>query len=110
MDVQAQEYLQQKNWVQAIDLYNKLLTNKKNSIEQIVSYLTDRAECYLELNNHQAVITDSKHIVKLSPDNNSYNVCLARKRLIHSLYMMKRYTGKLVLFIMCNVTHLVLYA
>lgn len=94
MEVQAQEFLRQKNWMQAIDLFNRLLTNKNSSVEQVVSYLTDRAECYLELNNHQAVITDSKHIIKLSPDINNYNVCLARKRLIHSLYMLKRYTGK----------------
>lgn len=94
MEVQAQECLRQKNWIQAIDLYNRLLNNKKNTIEQIVCFLTDRAECYLELNNHQAVISDSKHIIKLSPDINNYNVCLARKRLIHSLFMLKRYTGK----------------
>lgn len=96
MEEQAQDFLRQKCWVQAIDLYNRLLNNKTISVEQVVSYLTDRAECYLELNNHQAVITDSKHIIKLSPDINNYNVCLARKRLIHSLYMLKRYTGKQV--------------
>lgn len=94
MELQAQEYLKQKNWVQAIELLNKLLTNKQNSVEQIVGYLTDRAECFLELNNHQAVIIDSKNIIKLCPDQTNYNVCLARKRLIHSLYMIKRYTGK----------------
>lgn len=94
MEVEAQECLRQKNWIQAIDLYNRLLNNKKNTIEQVVSFLTDRAECYLEMNNHQAVISDSKHIIKLSPDINNYNVCLARKRLIHSLFMLKRYTGK----------------
>lgn len=94
MEVQAQECLRQKNWIKAIELYNKLLSNKKISVEQVVSFLTDRAECYLELNNHQAVITDSKHIIKLSPDINNYNVCLARKRIINSLYMLKRFTGK----------------
>ncbi|XP_056643763.1 probable helicase with zinc finger domain [Diorhabda sublineata] len=92
MEMQAQEYLKQKNWVQAIELLNKLLTNNQNSIEQLVSYLTDRAECFLELNNHQAVIIDSKSIIKLCPDQTNYNVCLARKRLIHSLYMIKRFT------------------
>lgn len=94
MEVQAQECLRQKNWLQAIDLYNRLLNNKKNTIEQVVSFLTYRAECYLELNNYQAVISDSKHIIKLLLDINNYNVCLARKRLIHSFYMLKRNTGK----------------
>nr|XP_023024171.1 probable helicase with zinc finger domain isoform X1 [Leptinotarsa decemlineata] len=91
MELQAQEYLKQKNWIQAIDLYNKLLSNKQNTIELIVSYLTDRAECFLELNNHHGVIVDSKNIIKLSQDHTSYNVCLARKRLIHSLYMLKMF-------------------
>ncbi|KAJ8965500.1 hypothetical protein NQ314_004088 [Rhamnusium bicolor] len=94
MDMQAQEYFKQKNWIQAIDLYNKLLGNKQNTIEQIISYLTNRAQCFLELNNYQAVIIDSKNIIKLAQDHN-YNVCLARKRLIHCLYLLKRFAGNL---------------
>ncbi|KAJ8977194.1 hypothetical protein NQ317_018077 [Molorchus minor] len=80
MDLQAQEYLKQKNWIQAIDIFNKLLGNQQNTLDQVISYLSDRAECFMELNNYQAAI-----------DPNSYNVNLARKRLIHSLYLLKRY-------------------
>ncbi|CAH1119647.1 unnamed protein product [Phaedon cochleariae] len=92
MESQAQEYLKQKNWNKAIELYTRLLRNNgQNTVEQVISYLTDRAECFLEMNNHPAVIVDSKDIIKLSQDHGSYNVCLARKRLIHSLYMLKRF-------------------
>lgn len=94
MDLQAQEFMKQKNWLQAIELFNKLLANKHNSLDQVINYFTDRAECFLELQNYACVIVDSKSVIKLSPDKNSYNVCLARKRLIHSLYSLKKYTGK----------------
>lgn len=94
MELQAQEYLKQKNWIQAIDLYNKLLSNKQITLEQVISYLTIRAECFMEINNYQAVIADSKQVIKLIQDHNNHNVCLARKRLIHCLCLLKRFTGK----------------
>ncbi|KAJ8919966.1 hypothetical protein NQ315_006495 [Exocentrus adspersus] len=91
MELQAQKYLKQKNWTQAIDLYNKLLENEQNTMEQVVGYLTERAECFMETNNYQAVIADSKHVIQLFEDHDDYNVTLARKRLIHCFCLLKRF-------------------
>lgn len=94
MEVQANEYLRQKDWTKAVDLYNKLLQNQQINKQQIVSYLLGRSECLLELGCHEAVVIDCKNIIKLiAGKNENGNDSRARKRLVHALFLLKRFTG-----------------
>lgn len=97
MEVQANEYLRQKDWTKAVDLYNKLLQNQQINKQQIVSYLLGRSECFLELGRHEAAVADCKNIIKmLAGRNENHSGSKARKRLVHALYLLKRFSGNTI--------------
>ncbi|EFA00306.1 probable helicase with zinc finger domain [Tribolium castaneum] len=91
MEVQAANHVKNREWAQALEIYNKLLQKQENGEEQLVSYCLDRSECLYHLGHHERVITDCKHILKsFSGKYNSTNEPRTRIQLIRSLFAINR--------------------
>ncbi|XP_076263700.1 helicase with zinc finger [Rhynchophorus ferrugineus] len=92
MELQAaEELLRQKNWKKAAELYTITLKNKSTNNEQIVYSLYGRSECFFQLNNHIAVVNDCKNIIEIAGNQNNGIILLARKKLIHSLFLLNKF-------------------
>lgn len=95
-EAQAHELVRRKEWTRAIDLYDQLLSSglNKHSRERVVACLLGRSECYLELGRHEAVVADCRKIIKLLADANENNTgARARRRLVHALFSLRRFSG-----------------
>lgn len=96
-EAQAHEFVRKKEWIRAIELYDQLLSvgfNKQINKDRVVSCLLGRSECCLELGRHEAVVADCRRIIKLLADGNENNTgARARRRLVHALFSLRRFSG-----------------
>lgn len=103
LEAEAHELVRRKEWVRAIELYDQLLGGSNNGKQQIninrervVACLLGRSECCLELGRHEAVVSDCRRIIKLLADGNEQNnSARARRRLVHALFSLRRFSGKI---------------
>lgn len=97
-EAQAHELVRRKEWSKALELYDQLLTTgltKHVSKERVVACLLGRSECCLELGRHEAVVADCRKIIKLLADaNENNNGSRARRRLVHALFSLRRFSGE----------------
>lgn len=101
-EAEAHELVRRKEWSRAVDLYDELLGNgalgKNISKERVVACLLGRSECCLELGRHEAVVADCRRIIKLLADGHENSTgARARRRLVHALYSLRRFSG------ICNI-------
>lgn len=96
-EAQAHELVRRKEWLRALELYDQLLQsglNKQISKERVVACLLGRSECCLELGRHELVVSDCRKIIKLLADGNESNTgTRARRRLVHALFSLRRFSG-----------------
>lgn len=96
-EIQAHDLTLRKEFSQAVQLYDLILgpnsNNFKTSKERVIACLMGRAECCQELNRHETVIVDCRRVLKLISDGevNALGIRV-RRRLVHSLYKLKRYS------------------
>lgn len=94
MEVQAANYVKNREWSLALELYNKLLQNQNNGEQQLISYCLDRCECLYHLGHHEMVINDCRHILKsFNGKYNSTHEPRTRIHLIRSLFAINRFAG-----------------
>lgn len=96
---QAHDLLCQKEWQSAMQLYDQLLTCPNASLvtkpskERTIAYLIGRTECQLELKLYENLVTDCRRLLLLLIETDATStVSRIRRRLIHGLYRLKRYT------------------
>lgn len=96
-EAQAHEFVRKKEWIRAVELYDQLLSvgfNKQINKDRVVACLLGRSECCLELGRHEAVVADCRRIIKLLADGNENNSgARARRRLVHALFSLRRFSG-----------------
>lgn len=96
-EAEAHDLVRRKEWARAIELYDQLLGSglgKHISKERVVACLLGRSECCLELGRHEAVVSDCRRIIKLLADGNENNSgARARRRLVHALFSLRRFSG-----------------
>lgn len=96
-EAQAHELVRRKEWIRAVEIYDQLLStglNKNISKERVVACLLGRSECCLELGKHEVVVADCRRIIKLLADGNENNTgARARRRLVHALFSLRRFSG-----------------
>lgn len=96
-EAQAHELVRRKEWTRAVELFDQLLgsgINKQITKERVVACLLGRSECCLELGRHEAVVQDCRRIIKLLADANENNTgARARRRLVHALFSLRRFSG-----------------
>lgn len=90
MEQQAKDYLGKRDWLKAVELYNKLLLTKPHNKDTVVSYLDGRSQCLLELGQYEGVVNDCKKILKLSDCKDDGNDKV-RSRLVQALFALQRY-------------------
>ncbi|XP_063235527.1 probable helicase with zinc finger domain [Bacillus rossius redtenbacheri] len=97
LEVQAYELLRRREWFRAAELFDQLLSPvflKSVSAAKIVCFLLGRAECMHELGQHETVVSDCRHVLKLLGEVHSignYGI-IARRCLVHSLFALGRFT------------------
>lgn len=102
LEAEAHELVRRKDWVRAIEIYDQLLGGSNAtkqpiniSRERVVACLLGRSECCLELGRHEAVVSDCRRIIKLLADGNEHNnSARARRRLVHALFSLRRFSGE----------------
>lgn len=100
MDGQAHELLSRREWTKAAELYNQLLRNKEIHVQECVSYLSGRSECFYNLGQYEAVVADCRTIINLLTDEiDVENESIARKRLVYALFQLRRFAGTFFLTI-----------
>lgn len=94
-ELQAAECVRQKQWSQAVQLYDQILNNNYNykcPKDKIISCLMGRSECNVELEKYDAVLQDCRKLIKLVNESDRSNVgARARQRLVRSLFKLKRF-------------------
>lgn len=99
MEEQASEFLRRKDWAKGVEVYNQLL-NKQANKQQVISCLFGRSECFSELGQFEAVVSDCRRIIALLiGENEDSNSSIAYRRLIHALFSMRRFSGLLFCFL-----------
>lgn len=101
----AHDLLRQKDWLPALQLYEQLLLNvssaatptKTATVDQTIAHLIGLTECQLQLNQYENLVTDCRRLLPLlllddTVTEASSTVTRIRRRLIHGLYCLKRYT------------------
>lgn len=96
-EAQAHEFLRRREWGRAAELFDQLLGPSLNNgipKEKVVGFLLGRSECCLELGRHEAVVSDCRRVIKLLADVDcgSNNGARARRRLVHALFSLRRFT------------------
>lgn len=94
MEAKAIEHVRKKEWIRAAEIYNQLLLNKHLNKQQIVAYLLNRSECFLELRQHEAVVADCRKVISVLADRKDDNESNARRRLVYALLALHRFAGK----------------
>lgn len=100
MEALANEHLSRKEWSSAAEIYDKILMSRSASMNQVVNCLLGRSECFIQMGQHEAVISDCRKIIKCLENGGEETVgCKfrARTNLIHSLLQLKRYAGRKIL-------------
>lgn len=94
MDVQATNFVKNREWGLALDSYNKLLQKSNNSEQDILTYLLDRSECLYQLGHHESVISDCREILKtFGGKYNNLNEPRTRTIMMRSLFAVYRLAG-----------------
>lgn len=95
---QAHELVRRKEWLNAIQIFDQILSptasNFKITNVRIIGCLFGRTECYLELKNYEAAIGDCRRLLKMLSETEEEACSTSariKRRLIHSLYKLKRY-------------------
>lgn len=96
-EIEAHNLVRGKEWMNALLIYDQILTPSTNNFktpkERIIGCLVGRTECNMELKNYDAVITDCRRLLKMLNDTEICSTYFRiRRRLIHSLYKLKRYS------------------
>lgn len=94
-ETQAHDLLRQRDWQSAIQLYDQLLSSPtiQSTTEQTIAHLIGRTECQLELKLYDNLVVDCRRLLLLLLETDaSSTVSRVRRRLIHGLYRLKRYT------------------
>lgn len=94
MDIQAHELLNRREWTKAAEIYNQLLRNKEIHLQECITYLLGRSECFYNLGQYEAVVADCRTIINLLVDEiDVEGETIARKRLVYALFQLRRFTG-----------------
>lgn len=94
MDIQAHELLNRREWTKAAELYNQLLRNKDIHLQECITYLLGRSECFYNLGQYEAVVADCRTIINLLIEEiDVEGETIARKRLVYALFQLRRFAG-----------------
>lgn len=94
-EARAQELLRRKEWYRAKTIFDQLLGPDFSAImskDRVISYLVGRSECCSELGLFESAVLDCHNTIKLLPDGVSNNVAKVRRRLVHALISLRRFT------------------
>lgn len=94
MDVQAHELLSRREWTKAAELFNQLLRSKDINVQECISYLLGRSDCFYNLGQYEAVVADCRTIINLLTEEiDVESESIARKRLVYALFQLRRFAG-----------------
>ncbi|XP_022919640.1 probable helicase with zinc finger domain [Onthophagus taurus] len=93
MDKEASDFVDNKQWGPALEIYTKLLHSPGLDKQQFLFYIYMRMGCLSELGQHEGVINDSRAILELLGvgEENERIEFKVRQRLVYSLLSLQRH-------------------